>query len=354
MGAHSNDILIGSYTERMPHVDGRGYGISHVAFDPATGELGEVQPLAATINPSYLAVNRAGTLVAAALEVGEYDGVAGGAVALYRRDPASGALTLLATQSTGGADACHVAFAADESFVVAANYSGGSVAVFPVDGQDLDGSVLGARSALVQHAGSGPNSDRQEGPHAHQVVVDPVTGNVLVADLGLDAVFVYAIAASGSVVERQRIALNPGSGPRHLAFADGGAEFVVVGELDGTVTRVRRKDDAFVVGETVRASVVGTSQPAAVRFSGDRVLVANRGVDVVSTLEVADDFALIADAPVAGRTPREFIVSADGRFVIVASQDDDLIVSYAFDRETGALAEVSRVVTESPVALVLV
>ncbi|NYD67548.1 lactonase family protein [Agromyces atrinae] len=348
MGAHSNDILIGSYTERMPHVDGRGYGISHVAFDPATGELGDVKPLAATINPSYLAVNRAGTLVAAALEVGEYDGVAGGAVALYRRDPASGALTLLATQSTGGADACHVAFAADESFVVAANYSGGSIAVFP-----LDDSVLGARSALVQHAGSGPNSDRQEGPHAHQVVVDPVTGNVLVADLGLDAVFVYAVSAGGAVVERQRLALNPGSGPRHLAFAEDGGEFVVVGELDGTVTRVRRADDAFVVGETVRAAVVGTSQPAAVRFSGDRVLVANRGVDVVSTLGVADDFALIADAPVAGRTPREFIVSADGRFVIVASQDDDLIVSYAYDRETGALAEVSRAVTESPVALVL-
>lgn len=349
MSAHSNDILIGTYTERMPHVDGRGYGISHVSFDPATGELGTVQPLAATINPSYLAVNRAGTLVAAALEVGEFDGVTGGAVALYRRDPASGGLTLLATRSTGGADACHVAFAADESFVIAVNYSGGSVAVFPLDGQ-----VLGARTALVQHAGSGPNSDRQEGPHAHQVVIDPITGDVLVADLGLDAVFVYAIAASGSLVERKRIALNPGSGPRHLAFAEGGAEFVVVGELDGTVTRVRRTDDSFVVGETVRASVVGTSQPAAVRFTGDRVLVANRGVDVVSTLEVSDDFALIADAPVAGRTPREFIVSADGRFVIVASQDDDLIVSYAYDRDTGALAEVSRVVTESPVALVLV
>src|SRR6266511_4387922 len=104
-----------------------------------------------------------------------------------------GGLRELNRQPTGGAAPCHL-LRHPAGYLLAANYDGGSVSVHPIR---PDGS-LGARTDLVRHTGSGPDPERQAGPHAHEV---KLAGDlVVVVDLGLDRLIGYHLdpTAGGS------------------------------------------------------------------------------------------------------------------------------------------------------------
>ncbi len=68
-----------------------------------------------------------------------------------------------------------------------ANYTGGSVAVFPI----LADGKIGEASAFVQHTGHGADPKRQEGPHAHSIDLSPDNRFAFVDDLGLDELLAY-------------------------------------------------------------------------------------------------------------------------------------------------------------------
>ena len=124
---------------------------------------------------------------------------------------------------------------------------------------EKDGS-LGQMTDFIQHAGSGPNLGRQAGPHPHMVLFYPpeVTGqgprgDVLVPDLGSDAVLTYSLSADGKLVEKEglRFRTAPGAGPRHLRFHPNGRHLFVVNELDSTLMVLRLEGDSFVPLSTV-------------------------------------------------------------------------------------------------------
>ena len=153
------------------------------------------------------------------------------------------------------------------------------VAVFALE----DDGRLGAMTGHIQHEGTSSHPVRQSGPHAHMVVFDPRTGELLVPDLGIDAVLVYTLTEAGELV-RQRgrsVPVAPGAGPRHLVFSPDGDRLFVVNELDNTLVALRRAEDGFVPTSTVSTLPEGFrahSQAAAVRVSpsGRWVLVSNR------------------------------------------------------------------------------
>ncbi len=82
---------------------------------------------------------------------------------------------------------------------------------------------------------------------------DPVTGDILVADLGSDTIGVYALEGDGRLTPKTATSTPavPGAGPRHLAFHPDGHHLFVANELDSTVCVLRREDDHFVVTERV-------------------------------------------------------------------------------------------------------
>ncbi len=104
------------------------------------------------------------------------------------------------------------------------------------------------------------------------VAFDPHNGEVLVSDLGLDSVMVYALTGSGALVERpeRRIEMTPGAGPRHLAFHPDGHRLFVANELDNTLVALRRDGERFVptaTASTLPDEFESHSQAAAVRVS---------------------------------------------------------------------------------------
>jgi len=351
------ELIIGTYTERLPHVDGKAEGILSCRYE--AGTIGPVRVLARTRNPSFLVVSPDGRRLYAVNETVEFEGQPGGGVTAFVRDTRSGDLSLLNTRPSGGVEPAHLELDPSGHFLLVANYRSGSVAVF---GLEADGSI-GPMTDHVQHEGSSVHPVRQSGPHAHMIMFDPNNGQVLVPDLGVDAILCYELSDEGKLVERpgRRIDTAPGAGPRHLAFHPSGAQLLLVNELDNTLVALRREGDGFVttdVASTLPEGFHGHSQAAAIRVSpsGRHVLVSNRGVDSDTialfrfhvdkgTLELAEL------TPTEGREPREFIFSTDGRFVIVASQDSNALIVMEFNEEAPRLRYLSSTPLPTPVCL---
>ena len=244
-----------------------------------------------------------------------------------------------------------------EKFVIVANYGSGSVAVFE---RLADGS-LGTRVALAVHSGSGPNAERQDAAHTHQVLFDPATSHAMVCDLGSDTVFRYAVGADGSLTEPagSRILFRPGSGPRHGAFHPGARFFFVVTELANTVVAFRREGDGFAVTDeqsTLPADYVGESTSGGIQVSpsGRFVFSSNRGADSIAVFsfdERSGSLQLVHVVPSGGRTPRDIRLAPDGSQLLVANQDSDDITVFQVDGETGALVEISTTSVPTPTCI---
>ena len=356
-------LIIGTYTERLPHVDGRAEGILACSFDGSA--IGPARLLAPTRNPSYLALSADRQHLYAVNETVTFDGQSGGSVSAFARDAQTGDLSFLNAKPSGGDAPCHLGLDPTGRFLLVANYVSGSVAVFELQ---PDGS-LGATTGRVQHEGAGAHPERQTGPHAHMVVFDPHSGpdnaEVLVSDLGLDLVLVYTLSGTGDLVEHRarRVEMTAGSGPRHLAFHPDGHHLFVVNELANTLVALRREGDRFVPtgsASTLPQGFGAHSQAAALRVSpsGNSVLVSNRGDEsdsiAVFRFQLSDGSLELAQVqPTSGRQPRELVFDADGRIVVVANQDSHTLVVFAFDEVASQLTEVTRATVPTPVCLTI-
>jgi 6-phosphogluconolactonase len=354
-------LIIGTYTEQLPHVHGKASGILTASFDEASGSLGRVTTAATARNPSYLALSATGKNLYAVSETDDFEGRPGGGIAAYARDPATGGLALLNTAASLGPAPCYVALDRTERFVLTANYGtdAGSVTVYQVgpDGR------LGNLTDHVEHSGSGPVPVRQTNSHAHMIASDPVSGAVLVTDLGSDAVVIYTLDDTGRLRPggAARLAAAPGAGPRHLAFHPDGRHLFVVNELDNTVCVLRREGDGFTSTDrisTLPATASGQSLAGAIRVtpSGRHVLVSNRGHDSVAVLRFdasVPALTLLGHVGTPGQFPRDLVVTPDGRHVIVACQDSDLLATYRFDDDTGKLSILTSTTAPTPVCLLL-
>ncbi|MCC7492447.1 MAG: lactonase family protein [Fimbriimonadaceae bacterium] len=338
-------VYVGCYTQ------GDSPGIHTCRYDAVTGTVTPAGLTAAGRNATFLAVHPTEPWLYAVSEVGEVDGKKVGAVLAYRRDLASGALTALNYETCGGPGPCHLVVDRTGKFVLVANYSGGSVALLPLQS---DGRV-GALGSFYQHSGTGPNAKRQERPHAHSVNLDAANRFAFVADLGIDQLVVYQLdAAAGKLQPHDPpfAAVHPGAGPRHFTFHPSGRYAYAINELDSTMTAfayaaAAGKLTTIQTITTLPAGWSGTNWPADVHLdaAGRFLYGSNRGHDSLVIYEVnpADgQLTLVGHESVQGKNPRNFALSPDGQFVLVANQDTGNIVTFRRDATTGKLTGVGN------------
>jgi 6-phosphogluconolactonase len=158
------DLIIGTYTEDLPHLEGRSEGMTGVTYDD-DGSLGSVTVLAKVRNSSWVVASADGRFVYTVSETVDFEGKPGGGVSAFARDLATGSLTPLNTASSAGVEPAHAAIDPSGRFLLVANYRSGSVAVFALG---ADGSI-GELVDLMQDEGSSVHPKRQTGPHAHQI-----------------------------------------------------------------------------------------------------------------------------------------------------------------------------------------
>ena len=336
--------FIGTYTRRLPHVDGKGQGIYRARLDPNTGALSNVTLAAELENPTFLAIAPDQKTLYAIAETEEFNGEFGGSVSAYAIDSATHTLTLLNRQPSRGGFACHLSLDATGRCAIVANYGTGSVAAFPIE---ADGR-LGSLSDFVQHAGSGPNAARQQGPHAHQAMLSPDNRFVFVNDLGADQVMIYALDATrGKLTSAGSAYVHPGAGPRHLDFHPNGRFAYVINELDATLAAFRydAASGALTHIHTVPTLPPGATAPPScadvhVHPNGCFVYGSNRNHDSIAIFAIdqaTGRLTPIGHQPTQGGQPRNFALTPDGRFLLAENQDSDTVVSFRIDPERGTL-----------------
>ncbi|MBM4019453.1 MAG: lactonase family protein [Planctomycetes bacterium] len=348
-------VYIGTYTGP------KSKGIHQMRLDVASGSLSAPELAGETANPSFLAVHPGRRFLYAVSEVRGPDGKSGGAVSAFAVAPDTGALEFLNKQSTGGAGPCYVAVDREGRCALAANYGSGSVCAMPIG---PDGRLAEA-AAVVQHAGSGPDPKRQQGPHAHSINPDPTGRFALAADLGLDKVLIYRFDAARAALaanDPPAASVAPGAGPRHLAFHPNGRFAYVINEMACTVTAfawdaARGRLAELQTLSTLPADFRGASTCAEVQVhpAGRFLYGSNRGHDSIAVFALDAETGRLTPRghqPTQGRNPRNFAIDPTGTFLLAANQNSDTVLVFRIDGQTGGLAPVGApAAVPSPVCI---
>ena len=351
-------VYVGTYTV------GESKGIYVYQFGSGRLTPGAPMLAAATVNPSFLAIDPTRHYLYAVNETEDYQGQKTGALSAFRINPKTGALTFLNQVPSGGTDPCYVSLDQEGQHVLVANYTSGSVSVFPV----LTDGRLGKATAFVQHHGRSVNPERQEGPHAHDIALSPDGRFALVADLGLDQLRVYRYNSQKGSLEPDDPAfarVTPGSGPRHFVFDPSGRFVYLLSEVGSTVTVFAYNAAGGALHEIQSLSALpdgfsGHNDAAeiAIGRSGKFLYTSNRGDDsiVVFAIDPArHTLKLVARVPTLGKTPRNFAIDPSGNYLLAANQDSDNIVVFKIDPKTGIPAPTGQVVqVSSPVCILFV
>jgi 6-phosphogluconolactonase len=344
---------VGTYTTKTS-----SKGIYAFRFDTATGQLRSIGIAAETPDPSWVVVHPNGKYAYAANEAGKAS-----TVSAFALDAKTGKLTLLNQMPALGEDPCYLSFDKTGKYLLVANYTSGTVAVFPIQ---PDGK-LGEHTAVMKDEGAlGPNKERQEAPHAHWIETYPGNRFVYVADLGLDHILIYNFnAATGTLALSPLSAtLTPGAGPRHVAFGQGSPFLYTLGELQSTVTVFAPEGHRGFVNvqqiSTLPKGFSGRNDAAeiVVHPSGKFLYASNRGEDTIAIFSInptKGTLTFVARVPTGGKEPRHFAIEPSGKYLLAENQFSSNIVVFKIDAATGRLTPTGQVVeVPSPVDLTFV
>jgi 6-phosphogluconolactonase len=270
-------------------------------------------------------------------------------VSSFAVDPETLGLRLINSQSSQGRGICHIHCSQDGKHIFAANYNSGHASAFPV----LENGQIQAATSVAIGEGNGPVENRQEGPHAHQVMLDPSQGFLLVPDLGTDKVMIYAFDPESGQLSPNALQpffkLAPGAGPRHLAFHPEGKYLYVVNELNATITACSWDPSEGKLTEintlgTVEESHEGMKYPAAVRVhpNGNFVYASTRGENsCISVFSIGENGSVerIQVRTQVPLWPRDFNIDPSGRYLVSAGERSNDIRLYTIDQESGMLEE---------------
>ena len=363
---------VGAYTGAVGN-GGNGEGISLFAMNPANGVLSALKTAAEVPSPSWLALDPSGTHLYAANEVSDFNGNSG-SISAFAVNRSNGDLTLLNTVSSEGARPAHLSLDRSGRFVLAANYGGGTIAVFPIQPNGSLGSAVdvhedtgsvGPMRATSAPVGSFAISGHQA-PHAHFIQTDPSDRFVLQTDLGQDRIYIYQFnAQTGKLTPaggEPFVSLPHGAGPRHLAFHPNGPWVYSIQEEGSTLVSYRFDASAGSLlpqqtVTTVPERFAGTTACSELVISrdGSFLYAANRAHNSIGAFSIDETGGLthIGDSPALGDFPRHINIDPTGRFLYCCNELSDNVTCFRIDRATGLLRSTGQYTPVGSPAVIL-
>ena len=349
---NSTLLFVGTYTRKEGHVDGKAEGIYILKMNNETGELTNIGTIPNQINPSYLTIHPTGKYIYSVNELADGSPENIGTVSAFSFDKKTNKATFLNSVSSQGDAPCHISIDAMRKHVLVANYVGGTVASFPI----LEEGNLGEAVSTHEHKIEKINLPRQEAAHAHMIVSAEKNNTIYAVDLGTNEVIVYKInVANGELIRRGEIPISEGAGPRHLAFHPFQKRVYVLGELNQTIEAFNFENH----GESFeRFQIIKTIQDvenehlvncAAIKIhpNGEFLYASNRGIQghpeqSISIFKIdfeTGELTYLGKQNTKGLIPRDFELDRNGKFLLVANQNSDSIVTFRINQETGMLEE---------------
>jgi 6-phosphogluconolactonase len=346
---------VGTYTPN-------GGGIYLFRQDRSNGALTQLQVLDDARNPTWLAVNAAQTRLFAISEIDNYQGKRSGAVISYAIDPLSLQLERLSAVSSGGTGPSHLSLHPSGKYLFVANYSGGSVAVIPIDARGVLGEASDVRPsvgprhrarAVDEPPGQFAVSDHDDA-HVHMVAVDPSGQFVIANDAGLDLTLVWRFdAQAGRLLPADVPVLGAPSGaaPRHFVFHPNGRVFYNLYEQDSKVAvydydAAKGAFKSKQLVSTLPPKFSGSNLPAEIIITPDGrfLYVSNRLHNSIAIFAVADDglLRMIGESWVHADYPRSLTLDARDGFLYSCNQRGDSITCFRTNTASGALQFTGR------------
>jgi len=344
------NLLVGTYTKNGSK------GIYVFNFDTTSGKAVLLSHTDTSANPEFLTITKDKQFVYAVNETKD------GMVAAYSFK--DNKLNLLQLKPTNAADPCYISLSPDEHNIFVANYTGGSITQFH---RFADGLISNAQQ-FIQHQGKSVDVNRQEKAHVHGAFFSPNGDFLLTPDLGMDQVFIYPYNYNNSVpldiTKSKSITSKPGAGPRHLAFSPNGKYLYVTEELTGSISVYQFiKGQATFLQTVLTHPVVykGTPGTADIHIApdGKYLYASNRGEENnIAKFPILPNGKLNEKQmhlfSTMGKKPRNFTISGDGNWLLVANQDTDNIIVFKINKATGDLINTGNSISVSmPVCLVM-
>lgn len=350
--AKENYLVVGTYT------GAKSEGVYVYKFNSTDGSFQEVSHVK-TSNPSFVAVSPGEKYVYAVHEDAANNGK-GGEISAFSFNKKTGVLTYINEKPTKGDHPCYVVVDKTGKWVIAANYTSGSLSVLPVN---KDGGV-GEPVTTIQHQGSGVNKDRQSGPHVHCTFLSTDNKFLFVPDLGIDKVMIYAFDEhTGKLTPAPQPFEKSidGSGPRHFTFHPNNKFAYLIEELSGTVETFQynngtlkniQRTSTMPKGDTSFAGSadIHVSPDGHFLYASNR---SNSNTIAIFRINTADGkLTLVGHQSTLGQTPRNFNFDPTGDFLLVANQNSDDVVIFRRDKSTGLLTDTGkRISVGKPVCL---
>ncbi len=326
-------IYVGTFTSEGAE------GVYLCSFNRETGDIDLEKTYKAIDNPSFLKISPDKKYLYVAGRASDKIEGSGGYVYAYSIE-GNCDIRFLNKQVSHGKGPCHVDVSPDGKFVATANYTSGTIALYPVG---ENGELLTA-STVIQNKGSGPDKTRQDSPHAHSIKFSPFSKSVFSADLGTDHLDIFALENGKLSREGQKfVKLPAGSGPRHFDFHPNGKVIYVVNELKSTVSVLEKKHGEWKIIQNISSlpkSFNGESYCADIHVSDDArfLYVSNRGhnsIAIFSIGKTTKKLKLAGTIGTEGDWPRNFALSPGNKFMLVANQRSGNITVYKINTETG-------------------
>ena len=333
-------FYVGTYT------DGQSEGIYKFALSDE-GALKRIGLVANSENPSFLTKSTDGRFL---LAVNENQT---GTVSSYKIEKDS--LYFMNQRPSGGAHPCFVTVN-KKGQVLVANYSGGNVGLLQLE----ETGQLSPLLDVQQHTGTGSH-DRQDGPHAHSVWFDSDEKTLIAVDLGTNELIFSTFDPQAKklvLASQPSLKMEPGAGPRHLVFHPKQPWIFVINELNSTVSRIEKDEKGYSLKasySTLPKAYSEENYTADIQISKDgRFLYAsNRGHNSVAIFAISNDGNLVLKGheSTRGEWPRNFALSPNDSFLLVANQHSDNIVVFKKDTDSGMLTYISETEVSTPVCL---
>jgi 6-phosphogluconolactonase len=327
------DILVGTYSSPTDESGDSSKGIYAVFFDPSDGAFGTPRLVFKSLNPSYLLLSPDAQILFAVREVFKDDMPV---LSSFRIEPST-KLVKLSEVPLSGELPCHLAFDPVSQRLASAQYWTGDIALC-----DVKNGQLGAPTSILNLLATGPELARQDGPHAHCVAFTD-EGTVLhVVDLGTDSLTSHRLGAGNEPVENTVLHLPAGCGPRHIAINKSATRAFLFCELDESLIVLDRSGLGWIIASVQPGFAAPDGElgsGAAIRLSADErhVYISGRRQSRVACFAADASVSTIGEYDTGGASPRDFILTADGSWLIIANQDSGTLKNFRRDTHTGSL-----------------
>ncbi|MES2240542.1 MAG: lactonase family protein [Bacteroidota bacterium] len=341
--AQKSYVFLGSY-----NTDKTTEGIYVYQLDTKKGTLSKITSVKNVLNPSYLSLSNDGQYLYACTETRTANA---GSVSSFKFDSKKKSLTFINSQKTNGENPAYLSLDKDEKWLVAANYTGGSISVFPLS----KNGIINPIAQYLPFTEGSINPERQKTSHPHSVFFSPNNDYIVSPDLGADKIRIFPFDSAKKepldINNSSFVKTTPGSGPRHFVFHPNKKWGYCIEEIAGAISAYSiEKGQLNLIERTEiqsknKVADFGSAE-ILITADGKFLYVSNRGIENnISIYSINKNGSLksIGIQSSLGEHPRNFAITPDGKYIIVANMNSNNVVVFKRNPKTGLLKKHSEI-----------